>query len=279
MGPPSRPVDKPTDLNELSDVLLGSGVDIREEEAALVNRYHQSNANHITNNAGSSFNSSGSNGAGTGIYSAGNSFNMLSQNPAGDRDNFYGGGSFSQPVVPYQSAEERAEEELRRDMRKKAERQQYHLNEPFLSGATVQRSLDKHSHRMQVNHPKTGLLTSNGQQTRPIEIAVAGPDKNEVITTLRGQDLLYENAPLVEFLTLISLATQDRMRAIVEDSAAIAKGRRTGSHGVVPLELADLAVGNGSVESIAALPTPGNSAISPGTNPLKRMLSLLTKRV
>lgn len=38
MGPPSRPSDKPTDMNELSDVLLGSGVDLREEEAALMNR-------------------------------------------------------------------------------------------------------------------------------------------------------------------------------------------------------------------------------------------------
>lgn len=38
MGPPSRPNDKPTDMNELTDVLLGSGVDLREEEAALMNR-------------------------------------------------------------------------------------------------------------------------------------------------------------------------------------------------------------------------------------------------
>lgn len=38
MGPPSRPNDKPTDMNELSDVLLNSGVDLREEEAALMNR-------------------------------------------------------------------------------------------------------------------------------------------------------------------------------------------------------------------------------------------------
>lgn len=38
MGPPSRPADKdkPTDMNELSDVLAGSGVDLREEEANLV---------------------------------------------------------------------------------------------------------------------------------------------------------------------------------------------------------------------------------------------------
>ena len=36
MGPPSRPNDKPTDMTELADVLLGSGVDLREEEAALM---------------------------------------------------------------------------------------------------------------------------------------------------------------------------------------------------------------------------------------------------
>ena len=36
MGPPSRPNDKPTDVADLSDVLAGSGVDLREEEAALM---------------------------------------------------------------------------------------------------------------------------------------------------------------------------------------------------------------------------------------------------
>lgn len=35
MGPPSRPSDKPTDINDLGDVLAGSGVDLREEEAAM----------------------------------------------------------------------------------------------------------------------------------------------------------------------------------------------------------------------------------------------------
>ena len=39
MGPPSRPNDKPTDMNDLVDVLSGSGVDLREEEAALTRRY------------------------------------------------------------------------------------------------------------------------------------------------------------------------------------------------------------------------------------------------
>lgn len=41
MGPPSRPNDKPTDMNDLVDVLSGSGVDLREEEAALTRRYTQ----------------------------------------------------------------------------------------------------------------------------------------------------------------------------------------------------------------------------------------------
>ena len=273
MGPPSRPTDKPTDMNELSDVLAGSGVDLKEEEAALYqfnNSSHAQNNVPITSTVTTAFNSTGPNGPVAGMFSALGNFNTLSQNIAGDRASFYGAGTLNQPVAPYQSIEERAEEELQRAIRRKAERRQYHLNEPFLYAATVQRSLSKHSHTLQVTIPRAGLLTSTNQSGRSIQLAVAGPDKNEVLTTLKGQDLLYQDAPLVEIITILSLAAQERVRTVVEDTATLAKGRRIGSHGVVPLEFSDLAVGNGLPESVTALPTPGTSVVSPNANPLKR---------
>ena len=276
MGPPSRPVDKPTDMNELTDVLLGSGVDLKEEEAALVNRYNNSSQPQLntlfTSNPATSFNSAGSQGSSVGPYSASHNFNTLSQNVPADRNSFYGAGTFNQPATPYRSAEDIAEEERKKALRRKNEIRQYHLNEPFLLASTVIRHINKHSHSMQVTVPQHGLY-SNPHSQRVQEVVVSGPDKNEVMVALKNQDLLYLDSPLVEVLTLLSLATEERMRTLVEDAATLAKGRRTGSHGIVPSDLADLAVGSGTVELVNALPTPGNSAVSPKSNPLKRMLS------
>ena len=268
MGPPSRPAaDKPTDMNELSDVLLGSGVDLREEEAALLSRHNtsyqqQPDASFISN-LSNSFDSFGSNNSGPDRY------NVLSQNVPGDRNSFYGAGTFNQPAAQYLPVAQRAESEKQAAIQRKAEQRQYHLNNPFLYAGCVQKRLSKQSHAQQVAIPSFGVLQSKSSQ--PVQVAVAGPDKHERIVSLTGQDLLWQDAPLTEILTLLSLAAEERLRTLVEDAAALAKGRRIGSHGVVPDDLAELAVGEGSFETVHASRTLGNSAVSPMFNPLKRM--------
>lgn len=279
MGPPSRPVDKPTDMNELSDVLLGSGVDLKEEEAALLTRHNHSYQQQLdpayTSNYGNSYNPYGHQGPMNGPTVASHEYgNVLSQNVPGDRNSFYGAGTFNQAPVPHQSVEERAELERTRATRRKMERRQHHLNEPFLYVGSVHQRIYKQAQSRQVIVPKTGVLSSTNQAGKAVQVAVAGPDKNERLVALKGQDLLYQDAPIVEILSLISLAAEERLRALVEDAASLAKGRRTGAHGVVPAELADLAVGDGNFEAVA-LPTPSNSAVSPKSNPLKRMLNVI----
>ena len=266
MGPPSRPVDKPTDMNELSDVLAGSGVDLKEEEAALVGRSNFSNQQQNSYHTNSFL----PNGSAPGSYSVPDNRSYFSQNVPGDRSSFYGAGTFNQAPGPYQSIEERAEEEKKRAIRRKAERKQYHLNAPFLQTGIVQRRLEKTANAMHVIVPRTGVLSSQHQGGPPVQVAIMGPDKNEVLTALRGEPLIYEQAPVGEMIALMSLAAQERLRAVVEDSASLAKGRRIGTQGVVPPDWADLAVGLGEAESIDALPTPGTSAVSPHSNPLKR---------
>lgn len=270
MGPPSRPVDnKPTDMNELADVLISSGVDLKAEEAALLNRYNapsqQQTETYFSPNIPNSFNTFESNSAGGHIPS---NVNVLSPNVPGDRSSFYSAGPFNQASGPYQSQEDRAESDRKRANKIKHERRQYHLNDPFLFAGWLQRRLTEQAHKTQVTIPTTGLLSSTNQSGQ--EVAVTGPDKHEMIVTLTGEDLLYHDAPLVEILTLLSLAAEERLRAIVEDAAARANGRRIGSHGIVPADLADLSVGSEAFEPVTALPTPGNSAVSPKTNPLKR---------
>ena len=270
MGPPSKPPpsDKPTDMNELSDVLTGAGVDLKEEEAALTGRYNAPNQYQDTSFNSVLSNSFGSNGSGGGAYVPNGAYNQYSQNVPGDRTSFYGAGTFNQPTQPYQDPEVRAAEERAKALRRKAERKQYHMNDPFLFGGTLHRRLEKQARSVQVMISQAGLIKPENSR-KSTQMIVAGPDKQEMLSTLTSQPLLALDAPLTEMLTLLSLATQERIRGFVEDAAAIARGRRIGSNGIVPADLKDLAVGDGVAEEVDALPTPGNSVKSPKSAPLK----------
>ena len=271
MGPPSRPaVDKPTDINELGDVIAGTGIDLREEEAALVN-YNKGGQQRQDGGYGAnlphSFNSLGTN------YTAPNYY---SNNVAGDRNSFYGAGTFNQPAEPPKSTEEIEAKARKKALRRKAEIKSYHLNDPFLAPKLLLRLVGKLAQNNQVLVPTTGLIQNQSKPgALPRKVIVQGPDRNEVLKMVTTGDYLTTDSPYVEVLSLLSLATEERLRGLVEDAAALAKGRRTGSSGIVPIELSDLATGKGPSETVTGLPTPSNSAVSPTSNPLKRMLVLI----
>ena len=251
MGPPSRPADeKPVDLNDLSDVLVGSGVDLREEEAALVSRYvsgpQQAHDISFTSNVASSFDSVGSATSQPGYFDHNNGYGTLSQNIAGDRNSFYGAGNLNQPAVTLPSAQEQVTRQLKRAMRKRGEIAQYHLNDPFLQGGSIHKRIESRCDRMGVVMPKDNVI--NATSNNPVRMNIFGPDNHDKFITLRGQPLCTSNSVVSEILTLVSLAARDRIRSLIEDSASIAKGRRAGSHGIVPADLTDLAVGYGKVE-------------------------------
>lgn len=271
MGPPSRPNDKPTDMNELSDVLVASGVDIKEEEAVLNQSSlpNQRQTATSSSNFRNTYHPYGPNTSNTGPTVGYNGYNVLAQNVAGDRSSPYGAVTFNQPGIYPQHAEDLAEAEQRRSIDTRAEKLQYHTNDPFLLTGWVQQRLWQAVKREGITRI---LPLHNPGQTN--DAPPRSTDQTGLLTTTRGQDTLAHDAPLMDFFTLISLATKDRLRTLVEDAAALAKGRRVGSHGVVPLELADLAAGFGEFGSGTALPTPGNSAVSPKSNPLKRMSTL-----
>lgn len=268
MGPPSRPAaDKPTDINELGDVLAGSGVDLREEEAALLAYGRPGQQRQDPVYSGSSFNSFGPS------YSTPVD-NFYSSNVPGDRNSFYGAGTFNQPAATYISAEEIAAAERKKALRRRAEIRSYHLNDPFLFAGPLSRGLLRQAQNMQVQIPQDGLSHNVSRQNVLHQLLVHGPDKNENLKLVKGESVLSSEGLYVEILSLLSLATEERMRGLVEDAAALAKGRRIGSHGIVPVDLIDLATGEGATETANGLPTPGNSAVSPKSNPLKRTAPL-----
>ncbi|KAL2036822.1 hypothetical protein N7G274_010440 [Stereocaulon virgatum] len=213
-----------------------SGIDLREEEAAL--SFNFTRAQHRRE---------GGYGATSGASShTAPRDNYYMQNTPGDRNSFYGSGTFNQAAeAPTKSAEDLAAEA---------------------------------PSAMSVVIPSRGHYNPQARPgALPRELLVQGPDKNWVMKSVTSEELLDLESPYAEILALISLAAQERIRGLVEDAAALAKGRRMGSHGVVPLELADIATGSGASESVAGLPTPSNSAVSPISNPLKRSYSEMNK--
>ncbi|CAP97238.1 hypothetical protein EN45_084870 [Penicillium chrysogenum] len=239
MGPPSRPVDKNTDAAELTDVLASSGIDVREEEAFLTQSFSGQNAQAQPPHRGSqaqypppintSFTSQGS---APGTPSASTSFGDLPQiKPAITQDSF--AGPSSQAHVPFKDPNEPTREDTIA-----ARRAQYHIQEPFLITKLLEQKLQKRGFDLGVRIPSEGLFHPVPGRPQPIE--VTGPDGSSVVRT--GQTILnQEGAPLVDILNLLSIATEERFRGVIDYASTLARSRRAHSHGVVPTEWKDVA--------------------------------------
>ena len=123
------------------------------------------------------------------------------------------------------------------------------------------------------NHIKfddTGLFLPKEPPNLPQESTVSGPDGHAVKVSLQSQGILSLDTALVEILSLLSLATEERMRMLVEDAATLARGRRVGALGIIPPDLDGLTAEGKTSDTAHALPTPRDSAVSPSSNSLKR---------
>jgi hypothetical protein len=263
MGPPSKPADRSReDGVDMMDVLGGTGVDIREEEQYMYQ----------------SFNSQQS-GSQSGTISSGHSFTQF---PPGDEISFYGAG-------PANAAPELVNGKSQEEYEKKAADKAWHdaarnisasrsreVGNPFLNTILLQHKIGAivQDHGLSLH---TGLGNTIGNMTLPesfsqstvkVQTAV-GP--NGAFTATNGQ-FLSPDTQLVDQVALMSLATKHRMRSFIEEAAKLAKGRQTGSHGIIPDEWADAAA---TASMSTAVPGGGprsgwESAVSPHSNPLKR---------
>lgn len=250
MGPPQRPAErsgqsqeeKPErhlDINDLSDLVTSSGIDIREEENFLAASYRSDR-----NNA--SFNSQT-----TQTVSPQNSFDLLSQGSFGAI------GSQRSSDVLAQSQGKNAEQELY-DKHKKAARDvneslQHHLDHPFLLGNGIRKRMEKVALEVGIRVPLEGLFDRVPDRTQTMSgTSVTGAD-GSVLAPAQAPSVLNRQTPLEPLLALLSLAANDRLRGLLEDAYGLARGRQYSSDGVVPPEWSDLAVANGA-EPTTALP-------------------------
>jgi hypothetical protein len=228
-----------------------------------------------------SFNSQLS-GSQSGTISSGNSFTQF---PPADERSFFGAG-------PANAAAEKTSIKSQDEYHKKAVDKAWHdaarnlalsrqreLDNPFLQVALVHSRVQKiaRDNGLMLNTDSKGMmgtmkLPENFQQR---EIRVQTAVAPGIALTSTNGNFLPADSMLVDQLALLSIATKHRLRELVEDAVKLARGRRTGSHGVVPEEWADAAApSNPDSSSLVAEGAPRSgweSAVSPNSNPLKRL--------
>jgi hypothetical protein len=225
---------KDLDVNNISDVLTGSGIDIRAEEEAMLHTVG-------SRNFGASFNSQ----ATGSTLSPHGSFNQWGQQTG--HGAYQGTGSVSQPVTQEQLEEELMQKH-QRAARAANESSTLHLADPFLYAAALRQRIAKRAYEHGISVNLEGLFDKIPEHS-PSNVSrttVTGSN-GESIVGLQATSLLNQNAPLVELLSYISLAAQERMRTVVEDAFALAQGRRNTADGTVHPNLLDIVAADGAV--------------------------------
>ncbi|KAG9526077.1 hypothetical protein KCV07_g627, partial [Aureobasidium melanogenum] len=259
MGPPPRPTqekaekedkEKITDISDVTDVFHGSGIDLREEENYMTSTYRNVHKN-------TSFNTSF--GSNTTVASPNNSFGLVSQGSFGSQPAFAGSGPISQPPISQESVKDEIDQKHRAAALALNEKRQQHLTDPFLQANNIRHRMHRIAYDQGVALNVDGLYDKLPERPQGIQgVSATGP--NGTAAAVKGHGLLQETAPLAEILTLISLAANERVRSLVDESYAIARGRRYGSHGVVPPNLSDLAIGENETAAVAEIPRITNTA-------------------
>jgi hypothetical protein len=206
-------------------------------------------------------------GSNTSVASPNNSFGLVSQGSFGSQPAFGGSGPISQPPVSQESVKDELDQKHRAAALAYNEKRQQHLNDSFLQANNIRHRMHRIAYDQGVALNVEGLYDKLPERPQGIQgVSATGP--NGTAAAVKAHGLLQETAPLAEILTLVSLAANERVRSLVDESYAIARGRRYGSHGVVPPSLADLAIGEGESAAMAEAPRITNSAWEkvPGDN-------------
>jgi hypothetical protein len=269
MGPPSRPVEKATDIRSLEDTLAGTGVNIDEEERNLTATSFPSFGQRTP---GSSFQT---HSASFGTNSTNGSFENT-QGSTGESGGYgYGASSYANPP----SAEPLTSEDIQRRKENQANwdaarHSQHGLWKMFLAADPLERKLNDRAYEQGIKTPKDGLYyATKGIDRPPQRTLVNGLDGASQIID-QGETIIHsrEGQTLGDVLKLVSLAAKERMVGLVDLSSRLAQERRDHSTGRVPTEW----------KSVAAVPAPSSVGEEAATGPaavpsLKRTPCTLNK--
>lgn len=262
MGPPSKPVDKEEGVDPM-DVLGGTGIDLKAEEQYLINN---------------SFNTQVSDSQ-SGTMTPGHNYGV-----PGDEKSFYGAGpansapetmEFKSQDDYHQYAANQAWQKSARDL---SDSRQEELNDPFLVIGYMHAKMQKIAREnglalhIDKNNSMGTMKLPSQFDNRGVRVQSMGNSQSLITVTKGG--FVPPSSLLVDQLALLSIASKQRLRTLLEDSNRLAKGRQTGSHGIIPEEWADVAAPVVNTDSTpvaeGALRGGWESAVSPHSNPLKR---------
>ncbi|CRK45030.1 hypothetical protein BN1723_006400 [Verticillium longisporum] len=259
--PESRPTPPPTGPPyDVTDSLAGTGIDLRAEEQYLAELFAVEPS----------------------ISDSRTGFSI--QNP-GNKASFYGAGSANQAVQPNggksqdQVIAEAAEKAWQASAKALSAERVVELNSAFLVVPNVQgraESIAK-EHGLTLNwdmkaSQPMGKIKVMDEHPKPVKVSTkVGPD-GAVIKT--SGTWIPHDAYLADQLALLSIASKQRLRSLIEDAHRIAVTRQQSSHGEVPDEWKEAAgpLNTTPAESNGEGNDVGGKADS-STHPLKRSLS------
>ncbi|KAK6410945.1 hypothetical protein LTR95_018153 [Oleoguttula sp. CCFEE 5521] len=177
--------------------------------------------------------------------------------------------------------------------RAKAEREQHHLNNPFLLGNVLRLRVDGLAREAGVMVDVNGMYVKNRPEpATPSTTVMLNGDKTEGVVLADSK--LDHGVPFADVLTLISLAAGERLRGLLDEAHALARARRYGDHGRIPPEYTSLAATDDTADrtmedlkpeqpsdsawDAPSSSTPGPHSTHPSPSPLTLHLSSLLTR-
>jgi hypothetical protein len=229
MAPPQRPMVQERERQEKTDhdVLAMSGVDLEAEAQSLAHQdfFSRNNYQPRPNNVQYDPNSG-----------------QLGANNYGQQLN--GHVSPEGPRIPEPSPEERQQRVEARADWEAARHSQYPLWDMFLYGGPLNDRIREKSIQERLSDPQSGVLV-NTQRSGPPPRAQVDGFEGATRQIDKGQAILdsgLKGERLRELMSVISLATKQRLTGLVNASARLSMERREHSMGKVPTGWEDLAV-------------------------------------
>jgi hypothetical protein len=270
MGPPSKPAERENANDDQTDVLANAGVDLRAEETYAMSFYTGSY------NSQPSFSQANTTAGG----------HAFTQFGPGDSSSFYGAGPANQIGDSTDKAGQDKLEKKTADTawaaaaQNLARSREHELKRPKMNVSMLWRKMDKIARdnglvlNTDAGKMPTLKLASDFRAEVNVNTAV-GP--NGAISLTCGSFLPLDTA-LADQLALMSLATNQRVRILLEEAVAVTRSRRTSADGVIPKEWVDAAAqtqaSSGTLIAEGSPQSGWESAVSPITNPLKSKRTL-----
>ena len=248
MPPPPRPNkddarEERANIEDIGDSVYGSGIDLKAEEAWLHKDFGQRDS--FATGASTSFGSSQT------LPSPDDSFHVLTQPTSFGSHHPAFAGTLGQPRTPEQiDAEDRRKRA--EAARHRNERRQHHMSHQFLATNAVRKRLMDRAGENGVMVNTSGLWQRQPSTTATsvltgAQAGIAAVDTRPEFTATRGDHF-------EQLMSLISIASGERLRGLVDEAFALSRARRYGDHGRVPPEFAEIATGKGEVRPASVVP-------------------------